>query len=509
LVFDPIDQGEREQLIIPNTPPIHSTTAHTNVGMSCILLGRNTARFEIWDGMRAIDFLQSRPEVDPKLIGCTGCSGGGTQTSYLMALDDRIGCAAPSCYITSISKLMHTEGPQDAEQNIFGQLAFGMGHADYIMMRATSPVLLLTATNDFFNIEGAWDSFRYAKRLYTRLGVPERVSLLEVDDKHGYSVTHHEGAGRWMSRWLLGKDQMLTQGEITLLNEQEYRCAPDGKVMNMPGARSVYDLNDDYAKELAQQRETLWKTGDHASLLEKVRQIAGVRKLADLPKPQVESVGEVAKTGYRVEKLVIKPEEGVVLPALLFLPEKPKAGSVVLYLNQQGKSADAGENGPIEQLVKAGNTVLAVDIRGTGQTQAGTKKNGYSDEFRDAYLAYLLGKSFVGMRTEDVLACARYATERAAEGHDGAVQLVAVGNVGIAALHAAALEPQLFQNVKISKMLASWSHVIQHRLNNQGIVTHVVHGALTHYDLPNLASLLGDKITIEHPFNAQGEPMEK
>ena len=87
LVFDPIDQGERGQYLGPDGWPKHwGTRAHTMFGIGCTLLGRNTARFEIWDGMRAIDYLQSRPEVDPQRIGCTGNSGGGTQTSYLMAL---------------------------------------------------------------------------------------------------------------------------------------------------------------------------------------------------------------------------------------------------------------------------------------------------------------------------------------------------------------------------------------------------------------------------------------
>jgi hypothetical protein len=104
LVFDPIDQGERSQLPAA-LPKLQGTTAHTTLGVGSILLGRATARFEIWDGMRAIDYLQSRPEVDPARIGCTGNSGGGTQTSYLMALDDRISVAAPSCYITGFEAL--------------------------------------------------------------------------------------------------------------------------------------------------------------------------------------------------------------------------------------------------------------------------------------------------------------------------------------------------------------------------------------------------------------------
>jgi len=139
LVFDPIDQGERRQMH-PQLPQIWGTRGHRMLGIGSILLGRNTAWFEIWDGMRSIDYLQSRPEVDPKLIGCTGNSGGATQTSYLMALDDRIIAAAPSCYLASFESLLPTRGPQDAEQNIFGQLAFGMDHADYMMMRAPTPI---------------------------------------------------------------------------------------------------------------------------------------------------------------------------------------------------------------------------------------------------------------------------------------------------------------------------------------------------------------------------------
>ncbi len=211
----------------------------------------------------------------------------------------------------------------------------------------------------------------------------------------------------------------------------------------------------------------------------------------------------MARQGYRIEKLLLKPEEGVSLPALAFLPQKPKSGSIVVYVHQKGKAADAGPGGPIERLALAGEPVLAVDLRGTGQTQAALTDNFYSAEYQDAYLAYLLGRSYVGMRAEDVLLAARYAAERFADGQQGTVRLVAVGNVGISALHAAALEPGLFQSVKLTRTLTSWSNVIHNRLN-QGLVTHLVHGALTQYDLPTLAAALGDKIVVEEPVDAVG-----
>jgi hypothetical protein len=125
----------------------------------------------------------------------------GTLTSYLMALDPRIACAAPGCYITSFARLLEKAGPQDAEQNIFAQIAHGMDHADYVMMRAPKPTLLLAATNDFFDIRGAWDSYRDAKRLYTKLGYPERVDLVEANEQHGFTKPLRLAMVRWMRRW--------------------------------------------------------------------------------------------------------------------------------------------------------------------------------------------------------------------------------------------------------------------------------------------------------------------
>jgi dienelactone hydrolase len=503
LVFDPIDQGERSQM--PSAlPRLQGTTAHTTLDVGSILLGRSTARFEIWDGMRAIDYLQSRPEIDPARIGCTGNSGGGTQTSYLMALDDRIKVAAPSCYITGFEALLSTIGPQDGEQNIFGQLAFGMDHADYLMMRAPTAILLCVATSDFFDIQGAWRCFRYAKRLYTRLGVPERISLLENDAQHNYNAVQRQGVLRWMARWLLNNDKPLTEPKIELLKGDEFRCTPDGQVMHLEGARSTYDLNRDYEKELAAQRKALWDKTPRADTLKRVCQIAGIRPLAELPEPKVQEQETVQREGWTVQKLTIVPEDGIYLPAQLFLPKQAPSIGAVLYVHENGKEADAAPGGPIAKLVTAGQIVMAVDLRGTGGTPS---KRGAGDLFgsdtRDVFTAYLLGRSYVGMRAEDILNSARFLQSK----HKGPVDLVAVGHVCVPALHAAALEPQLFGSVKLVRGLSSWSNVIELGQSRNQLVN-TVHGALTVYDLPDLVRTLGDRVTIEQPLNALGEPME-
>ncbi len=112
------------------------------------------------------------------------------------------------------------------------------------------------------------------------------------------------------------------------------------------------------------------------------------------------------------------------------------------------------------------------------------------------------------MRAKDILVCARYATERLADNREGVVSLEAVGNVGIPALHAAVLEPTLFRNVKLSRMLVSWSNVIHNRMN-KGVIAGLVHDALPYYDLPNLEALLGDRLTLEQPVNAVGDAIRQ
>jgi len=169
-----------------------------------------------------------------------------------------------------------------------------MDHADYCMMRAPRPTLLCTATHDFFNIEDAWDTFRAAKRLYARLGHAERMSLVETDQPHGFSLRLREGAVHWMLRWLDRRDVPVVEPpDLKVLSDAEIRCTPKGEVMLIDGARSVYDLNRDYEKELAEKRKRLWDETPKAEILDRVRKLAGIRPLGDLPELKFEDLGTV------------------------------------------------------------------------------------------------------------------------------------------------------------------------------------------------------------------------
>lgn len=506
LVFDPVDQGERMQLLDESGKDLTwGTRAHTLLGAPCILLGHSTASFEVWDGMRAIDYLQSRPEVDPERIGCTGNSGGGTQTAYLMALDERIRAAAPSCYIHHQSVQLR-KAVGDAEQNLFGQMLSGPDHPDFIMMRAPRPVLICAATKDFFDINATWETFRYAKRMYTRMGVPERVDLLENDERHNFDKIPRQGVARWMSRWLLGKDEAIVEPELKLIDEKDLWCTPRGQVLLLEGERSAYDLNADDERTMAPRRRTLWETGDKARLLGEVRRLAAIRPLGEVPEQAVKDAGETKHGDIAVRKLVFTPEPGVVLPALLFTPSNPKSGGAVLIVSDKGKEDAARDGGPVDAALKDGLPVLVVDLRGTGETAPESQESGYEGsgvEWKDYFRAYVLGRSYVGMRAEDILVCARYLKAQGL-----AVHLSAFGTTGVPALHAAALEPDLFASAKISGTVRSWAEVPGAKPAKSQLIN-AVHGALKAYDLTDLAAVLGGKLATEDPADAQGNPVGK
>ncbi|HZT81961.1 MAG TPA: acetylxylan esterase, partial [Gemmataceae bacterium] len=406
LCYDPIGQGERVQLLDRQGKPAiaGSTSEHTMVGAGALLVGTSAATYRIWDGIRSLDYLASRPEVDPKRLGCTGNSGGGTLTAYLMALDDRIVAAAPSCYVTTLERLFATIGPQDAEQNITGQVAFGMEQTDYVTMRAPRPTLICTATQDFFDIQGSWTTFREAKLQYGLLGHGERVDLFEYNDKHGFSKPRREAAMRWMRRWLLNKDDAPAEEDFPIFKDAELQCTRTGQVLEDLRGKSAFDLNVDRLGLLAIARtKDPYDPPDAAT----------VRRLLALPEraspAKLSEAGQVQRTGHVIRKLVFETEPGIRAPALYFVPQKGNGPlPLVLYLNGEGKAAAARPGGPIEKLVRAGHRVLALDLRGTGETAPGTvppnRPNYFGVEWKEAFLGLHLNRPLLGQRVLDVLA---------------------------------------------------------------------------------------------------------
>ena len=490
LCFDPIGQGERSQILDSSGQPQFSgtTTEHFLVGVGSILVGRNTARYRVWDAMRSIDYLVSRPEIDADRIGITGCSGGGTLSSYVMALDERVTCAAPSCYLTTFRRLIETIGPQDAEQNIFGQVAFGLDQPDYVLLRAPRPTLISSTTADFFDIQGSWDNYRQAKRIYARLGFPERVDLVEVEGKHGVQPQNLATIAHWMKRWLLDQDQPVPTAELPTLPPEDLLCTDSGQVLTHPGERSVFDLNAAYEAELAVQRREQWETQPRDEIVASIRKLVGVGPLTP---PKWDDIGRLQREDYHVDKLVLRTGTGIPLPALTFHPQSPQ-DDAYLYLHEGGKTGDSEPGGPIEQLVDEGYAVVSVDLQGQGETSAGGSRNAQFGAWKAYYLAYLLGTPLLGRRVEDALSAGHFvAYYEKKKNNPRPVHLVGVGQAGVVALHAAAFRPELFASVTLRNTPRDWASVV--RLSNpSGQLESTVHGALTTYDLPDLVRLVGD-----------------
>jgi hypothetical protein len=491
--YDPVAQGERVFYMTEAGVPTMGTTAeHTLFDVGAILTGTSIAQYRIWDGMRAIDYLQSRPDIKGDKIGVTGCSGGGTLSSYLMALDPRITAAAPSCYITSWKRLLETIGPQDGEQNIYGQLKHGMEHADYIHMRAPRPTLLMTATQDFFDIQGSWDSYREAKRIYTRLGVPERVALLEADEGHGYLKPHREGMAHWMQRWLLGVDQPVEEVPAGIMADAELQCTPRGQVLWMDGARSVIDLNRERAEGLKAGRAAFWQNTPAPDALNKVRELTGIRPDGTLPPTSAEVIAESDTATHHIQELLLTIEPGVVLPARSYMPKSGPA--TVAHLIAPGRDFEE-----VQPMVDAGlaanEAYLVVSVRDTGFTEShqwsGTWLN-VGNDFSTFMRAYLNGLSFVGMRTEDLVQTAAWWNHTVG----APVALVAKGETTVPALHAAALHPDVFTHITLDGGIPTWKAVVE-TANAKDQLINTVHNALTYYDLDNLQSLLpAEKLAV-------------
>jgi dienelactone hydrolase len=543
ICYDPIGQGERYQILDPDKTRTHfedaphveavhphvklmCTTEHTMVGLSSALLGENVAQYRIWDGMRVIDYLLSRPDILPDKIGCTGNSGGGTETAYLMALDDRIVAAAPGCYLTTFRSLLSLKGPQDGEQNLFGQLAFGMDEADYCIMRAPKPTLIAAGTRDVtFDFAGTWDLFRDAKRFASRLGYPDSVDLAAPDAPHGFTLQLREAVTRFMLRHLAGKDVEVREipelpdsfddEHLRALSEPDWTDADlqvtkEGQVQMMPGERSVFQINAETAARLKEQRMSAWVAMEAPAKRDVVRNTIGDERNPD--KPTMKSVGEVKRGDLTIRKLVLETAPGLPLPALAFLPAKPN-GRTVLYLHGEGMKADAAPGGPIEALAKEGCLVLAAELRGIGETQTGFRRKAFGagrfgPDNLEILTAYLVGKSYVGMRTSDVEQWAEVLAAGEIGGKPGSIELIGLGEAAIPALHASALNPEVFSSVTLRGMIPSWEILVSAPETHDQMV-HLVHGVLRHYDLPDLIGLAGEEmVKLEGMVDGMGRRLE-
>ncbi|MBL8826320.1 MAG: prolyl oligopeptidase family serine peptidase, partial [Planctomycetaceae bacterium] len=217
LIFDPIGQGERLQYVDENLKPRRGlgTGEHLYAGNQQFLVGEFFGSWRAWDGIRALDYLLTREEVDPQHVGITGNSGGGTMTTWLCGVDQRWTMAAPGCFVTTFRRNCENELPADTEQCPPRVLSLGLDHADFLAALAPKPVIILAKELDYFDVRGSQEAYERLKHLYTLLGAPDNVALHVGPTGHGYSVENREAMYRWFNR-ATGNGASSTEPMVTI-----------------------------------------------------------------------------------------------------------------------------------------------------------------------------------------------------------------------------------------------------------------------------------------------------
>ena len=491
--FDPVGQGERMEYYDSKSGKSivgGPTNEHSYPGAQVFISGSSYAKYMIWDGIRAVDFLLTRKEVDPARIGITGRSGGGTQSAYIAAFDDRILAAAPECYITSFTRLLQSIGPQDAEQNLFNAIARGIDHADLLSVRAPKPAMIITTTRDFFSIQGARETTKEVLGVYKAYNQEDNFSMIEDDAPHESTKKNREAMYAFFQRHL-NNPGSLNDEEIGLLSDDEIRVTPANQVSTTFGGETVFSLN---RKETEKQLENLETSRSNLSthltrILNSARKLSGYQEPSEDHEPVF--TGSIQREGYVVEKYFVTAEPEYIIPYLILLPDKPN-GKGLIYLHPSGKSAEALQGGEMEWFVRMGFTVLAPDLIGIGEMGPGDFRG---DAFIDSvsyniwFAAVLIGRSIVGIRAADVVRLSRL-LERNPAIHE--IYGVALQEMAPVLLHASAFDTTI-SRIALIEPFSSYQSIVMNRFYKPGFIHNTVPGSLTAYDLPDLAASLAPR----------------
>jgi cephalosporin-C deacetylase-like acetyl esterase len=528
LAYDPIGQGERRQYWNPGTNitevggPVFE---HSMPGQELMLLGQTLTEYFVWDGMRAIDYLLSRPEVDSEKIGCAGHSGGGTMTKFISVADPRVRCAVILEGGTANSWPTQSIGIGDVEQNLFPAAIYGIDNVD--LHAAIAPRPLLAGIERYS--EGFDRAADTIQARYRQLGVEEHFDTVAADDPHSWSPKLRRATTDWFCRWFYGRKGPSEIAAYEVSRPQDLYCTPDGSLRYSKKGMTIFSIVAEKEGGLPQQQKvpkTKAELAVHQSRIrEQLRNLLRLTQPAGSQKDQplgVRSVAITPREDYRIEKIELLSEPGIYIPMWVFVPEH--SGGVlptVLYLNDEGMQFDGMEfqgpeasglqHGVLDEMVRRGYLVIAADVRGIGQTNVSRTSSLSCGEFGQlfdtdtamAYAAWSMQESLLGMRVWDVMRCVDYAMQR--KGADRQhLHVIGKGRAGLWCLYAAALDDRI-------KSLACVDSLVSYRTLTQ--VDRYLYGAdifvpeiLQHLDLPQVAAAVSPRpLTLIEPRNAMKE----
>ncbi|MGH9598470.1 MAG: alpha/beta hydrolase family protein, partial [Terracidiphilus sp.] len=524
LSYDNIGQGERLQYPNPAKPgtslATRPTGEHAEASLQPMLIGDTFALYELWDAMRGIDYLAQLPEVDPHRIGAFGCSGGGTITALVGAIDTRVAAVGVACYTTSFDTLLPTLGPQDAEQSTPRFISSGLDFPDWIEARAPRSYAVIATYSDMFPFAGARATVIEARRFYSLFdpataGTPSGSGppavpptptepALNADTTNRVSLDAplqfitgpgHHGAlrpimgniiGFFMRRLEPGSDashpkippEYLVYGRqnpMAKLPKGALQVTPTGQVAtSYPGCATVHTLSLERAERILPAHPPFLSA---EALARAIRTETG----ADArPGASKYSAAELAaKSGP-----FVLHADGFDFEGNLAVPSAPGRHPAVLFLVPYSIDADnpiaRANKARFNALAAAGNVVLALTPRPSPPGKANDMKTPLVGTFYLVSLrADLVGRTLIGLRADDAIRATDYLASRA-DVDPRRISAVGSGHMGLVLLHAAVLDARL-RRVTVDHVLTSYRSLIDAPMPI-GAPEDVIPGVLRSYD---------------------------
>jgi cephalosporin-C deacetylase-like acetyl esterase len=519
LAFDPFGQGERIEY--PGPEPGRSTVGgggtgeHEYAGRRLVLLGANFSLFRAWDGIRGIDYLLTRPEVDPDRIGCCGQSGGATMTQFLAALDSRIRVAVVSEGNTENLAEENVEPPgsaDDAEQNIVPGLARGIDRADLLYAFAPKPLLMTITLHDAGHtyspeyLTGSVDFLDEYKRAYGLLGAADRVSLQATTVSHGYVYEMRRATYSWFNRWFDMKDADDTETSQDVEKDATLFVTPTGFVATSFGGETALSLTRQMAGSIRTP-----PASSPADVRQRIHDVLGVDERRDAP-VAARVLATIAKAGYRAEQFEIASEREIRTPGWLLSPDGATAATpTVLYVGEGSAWGSVAEDAFAERLcAKGGCRVAIIDVRGRGDCAIAYPPRGrfyfpgrITDEAYLTWFTLMLGRPLLGGQVHDALRTLDYLRSRQDAG--GAVSIVGDGAHGVIALYAAALDERV-RGVALRRTVTDYRSLAGAERYTQpfGIYAYDI---LRNFDLPDIARATAPRpVLMLDPMTPAGQP---
>ncbi len=398
-----------------------------------LLWGLHPFGLQLWSSIRAVDFVLSLPEVDPARIGCTGASGGGTQTFALTSVDDRVAVSAP---VNMISSTM--QGGCICENAPLIRL--GHSNMEIGATMAPRPMMMVSATGDWTR-ETPRIEYPAIKSIYELYGAGGNLDTHQVDAGHNYNKASREEVYRFFAKHLLGKPQPdLVEAPFQVEPEAALRVFPDG---NLPKGALKGDALKAQIIASAKEKIAAILPTDKASYERFIKDFAldgklfaevlGVRQ-PESGELSVERFGFEEREGIAIERWVIGSRElGDRVPAILYRARNDERQDTVIIVHGEGKAANVNQE-IVEKTLESGRAALVIDAFLLGEHNSPfasaerLRKGGFHDTFN---------VTDSGCRIQDVLTAVAFVKAR--RDLSGRAGVVGIGDGGMWALFAAAV----------------------------------------------------------------------